>query len=167
MRMQSVHCPCCHHDSSVKTLHIQPTDGLHIAECAHCGAEFVMAEDELQTVDRAERIPVRSFIECLVSRLRYSQFLSAISLRPAKAEAATLRFPGTPTVRIDGQDIEPSNQVELPCYSLDCRLHWYDGQFWARPPEQILRQALQRYSSASNRKSAPISTSDESIEKDR
>jgi hypothetical protein len=55
MRMQSVQCPCCHHDSGVLTLRIQATDGLHIAECAYCGAEFVVAGDELQAVDMAER----------------------------------------------------------------------------------------------------------------
>src|SRR6266852_713380 len=67
-----------------------------------------------------------------------------ITLVHTEAEAVTLRFPGTPTVQIDGEDVEPANQVELPHYSLDCRVYWYDGQFWARPPEQMLRQAFQR-----------------------
>ena len=67
------------------------------------------------------------------------------------AEAETLKFPGTPTVRVNGEDIELSSPTAIPRYSLDCRLYWYDDQFWMRPSEQMLKEAIEQCLSTNSR----------------
>jgi hypothetical protein len=53
-----------------------------------------------------------------------------------EAMAHTLRFQGSPTVRIDGLDAEPSRE---PKFGLACRL--YSGGSGV-PPEEALRRAV-------------------------
>jgi hypothetical protein len=57
----------------------------------------------------------------------------------SEAEAQRLRFLGSPTVRIDGMDIEPSapDQTE---FSLSCRMYGGSGI----PASEIVARALSR-----------------------
>ncbi len=58
------------------------------------------------------------------------------------AEAATaLRFLGSPTIRVDGADIEPGAS-ERSDYVLACRLYRSDAGIAGRPEEGWLRDAL-------------------------
>jgi Domain of unknown function (DUF2703) len=52
--------------------------------------------------------------------------------------ARLFRFPGSPTIRINGRDIEQTNQSEA-CCGLMCRLY-LDGS--GAPSERHLRQAI-------------------------
>jgi hypothetical protein len=52
------------------------------------------------------------------------------------ATARSLHFPGSPTVRVNGVDVEPSGQS---AFGLACRLY-ADGT--GLPPEQALRRAI-------------------------
>lgn len=52
--------------------------------------------------------------------------------------AHSLRFPGSPTIRINGRDIEPQ---ETASYGLMCRLYT-DGS--GAPSHQRLRDAIRR-----------------------
>jgi hypothetical protein len=61
-----------------------------------------------------------------------------------EAEANALRFPGSPTVRINGEDIEPS-QASVP--GLACRL--YPNQSGI-PSEAVLRAAVSAAKRASD-----------------
>ncbi len=54
--------------------------------------------------------------------------------------AQTLRFPGSPTVRINDCDVEPQNG-RTPSFGLMCRLY-VDGS--GSPSHQRLRDAIQR-----------------------
>jgi hypothetical protein len=54
------------------------------------------------------------------------------------AEAKVRRFPGSPTIRINGNDVEP-NEAQAP--SLACRL--YPNRSGV-PSEQMLRDALSK-----------------------
>ena len=56
------------------------------------------------------------------------------------AEAQRLRFPGSPTVRVDGIDIDPDAPTEG--FNLECRLYWVDGRPQGRPPHEWLERAL-------------------------
>lgn len=47
-------CPHCDHHNQTLTLRIQAADGLTIAECTHCGTEFVVVNDKLQAIKTAE-----------------------------------------------------------------------------------------------------------------
>jgi len=56
-------------------------------------------------------------------------------------EAETLRFPGSPTIRIDGRDVDPAGATERP--SLTCRIyHLPDGRVSPVPSRQQLEEAL-------------------------
>jgi hypothetical protein len=52
------------------------------------------------------------------------------------AQASSLRFAGSPTVRVNGKDIEPS--TNYPC-GLSCRIY---PNGTGIPPEEIVRAAI-------------------------
>jgi hypothetical protein len=58
-----------------------------------------------------------------------------------QAEAEALRFPGSPTIRIDGRDIDPAGADARP--SLTCRIyHVPDGRVSPVPTRKQLEEAL-------------------------
>ena len=58
------------------------------------------------------------------------------------AEAATAqRFLGSPTIRVNGRDIEPGI-AERDQYVLSCRIYRTDTGLTGEPDEQWLREAL-------------------------
>jgi len=60
-----------------------------------------------------------------------------------RAEAE--RFPGSPTIRIDGRDIDPSGAGEEEAPALTCRLYRLrDGRPSPTPDPADLREALER-----------------------
>ena len=56
------------------------------------------------------------------------------------AMARSLKFPGSPTIRINGQDVEPQSE-RVGTFGLMCRLY-SDGS--GAPSEQRLRVAIDR-----------------------
>jgi hypothetical protein len=58
-----------------------------------------------------------------------------------REEAAALRFPGSPTIRIDGRDVDPIGAEEPP--SLSCRIYRLpDGHVSPIPSREQLEEAL-------------------------
>jgi hypothetical protein len=56
-------------------------------------------------------------------------------------EAVELRFPGSPTIRIDGHDVDPAGADEPP--SLSCRIyHLPDGRVSPIPSREQFEEAL-------------------------
>jgi hypothetical protein len=47
------------------------------------------------------------------------------------------RFPGSPTVRVDGRDVEPGSE-----YLVGCRLYRLEHRFAGQPEERWIREAL-------------------------
>lgn len=60
---------------------------------------------------------------------------------PDLETAHAYRFLGSPTVRVDGRDIEPGAS-ERTDYVLSCRLYETDGGISGQPDERWIRQAL-------------------------
>ncbi len=59
-------------------------------------------------------------------------------------QAARLGFPGSPTIRVDGEDIDPEGAAANPV-GLSCRVYrTSDGRFTPLPPEELIREALRR-----------------------
>ena len=57
------------------------------------------------------------------------------------AEAETLRFPGSPTIRVDGRDVDPAGASAPP--ALTCRIyHLPDGRVSPVPSREQLEEAL-------------------------
>lgn len=58
-----------------------------------------------------------------------------------QAEAEALRFPGSPTIRVDGHDVDPVGAEGRP--SLTCRIyHLPDGRVSPVPAREQLEEAL-------------------------
>ena len=57
------------------------------------------------------------------------------------AEAA--RFLGSPTLRVDGRDVDPGAGRRRD-FGLKCRLYRVDGSHWPLPPDTWIRHALGR-----------------------
>lgn len=57
------------------------------------------------------------------------------------AEAERLRFPGSPTIRVDGRDVDPEGANDRP--ALTCRIyHLPDGRVSPVPSREQLEAAL-------------------------
>ncbi len=57
-------------------------------------------------------------------------------------EAQRLRFPGSPTIRVDGQDLFPAPQ--RASYALGCRTYATPEGLKGSPTAEMLREALHR-----------------------
>ena len=60
---------------------------------------------------------------------------------PDAEAAAAQRFLGSPTIRVNGRDIEPGI-AEREQYVLSCRIYRTDSGITGEPDEQWLREAL-------------------------
>jgi hypothetical protein len=56
------------------------------------------------------------------------------------AMAQSLKFPGSPTIRVNGQDVEPQNE-QAASFGIMCRLY-SDGS--GAPSQQKLRAAIEK-----------------------
>ena len=58
-----------------------------------------------------------------------------------REEAVELHFPGSPTIRIDGRDVDPAGAEEPP--ALNCRIYYLpDGRVSPIPSREQLEEAL-------------------------
>lgn len=90
----------------------------------------------------------------------------------SKEKAKKYNFSGSPTVRIDGKDIEEEIKKGrcLPCEELaestkgatefvkqecclGCRVYYYKGKMYPYPPKGMLKQTLKEFSENLNEKS--------------
>jgi hypothetical protein len=68
---------------------------------------------------------------------------AVVELREVRTdeEAQTLRFPGSPTIRVDGRDVDPAGAESRP--ALTCRIyHLADGRISPIPSREQLEEAL-------------------------
>ncbi len=56
-------------------------------------------------------------------------------------EAQRLRFLGSPTVRVDGTDVDPS-AAGATSFGLQCRVYEHEGRLRGSPPQEWIRTAL-------------------------
>ena len=70
---------------------------------------------------------------------------AAIDVRdvPDQAAAERERFPGSPTIRVDGRDVEPGAQQRTD-FGLKCRLYATPEGLRGQPPDALVRAALAR-----------------------
>jgi hypothetical protein len=60
-----------------------------------------------------------------------------------QAAAERARFVGSPTVRVDGRDVDPEGELAAD-YTLECRLYWHEHRLAGYPQERLIRDALLR-----------------------
>ena len=82
----------------------------------------------------------------LVERVRAELGIDAelrATLVVDQAAADQARFAGSPTVRVDGHDVEPGSEPATE-HVLGCRLYRLEHRFAGQPEERWVREALQR-----------------------
>ena len=57
------------------------------------------------------------------------------------AQAEALAFPGSPTIRVDGKDVEPDSASRL-AYGLSCRTYEIRGRLQGVPAREWIRDAI-------------------------
>jgi hypothetical protein len=84
-----------------------------------------------------------------LERLRSVLADEAITVQPriveveTQAQAEALRFPGSPTIHIDGADIDPAGVTGD--YALTCRVYTRaDGRITPLPPRELIVAAVRR-----------------------
>lgn len=74
----------------------------------------------------------------ILSAEDFKKHVTEVLVRDAET-AQLLKFPGSPTILVNGEDVEP--QSESAAFGLMCRLY-SDGS--GAPPEQRLRTAIEK-----------------------
>ena len=111
----------------------------------------------MTTTDQPRRRPVIEVLyvqDCphypatlaLVERVRAEAGIDTelrTSLIGDQAAADQARFPGSPTVRVDGHDVEPGSEPAAE-YVVGCRLYRLEHRFAGQPEERWVREALLR-----------------------
>lgn len=59
-----------------------------------------------------------------------------------EATAEQVRFPGSPTIRVNGEDVVPSSHDEP--YSMRCRVYPTTSGFNGAPGEEAIRTAIEK-----------------------
>jgi len=82
------------------------------------------------------------------SRWSSGSSMSSVSTQPFAGvdvpdleTAETHRFLGSPTIRVNGRDVEPGAE-ERSEFVISCRVYRTDGSFKGEPDERWLRDAL-------------------------
>jgi hypothetical protein len=57
------------------------------------------------------------------------------------AQAVTLKFPGSPTIRIDGSDVDPLPATRVQ-RGLACRTYFVDGRLQGVPSRDMIARAI-------------------------
>ena len=84
--------------------------------------------------------PARALVEQLATQLGVRPRVELVLVPDAEA-AINLRFLGSPTVRVDGRDVEPGAEKRGE-FVLSCRLYRGESGLSGRPEERWIRDAL-------------------------
>jgi hypothetical protein len=94
---------------------------LHIAECPNTQGARCLLKNTLQELG-------------LPAEIREIEVTDS-------AQAEALRFPGSPTIRIDGIDVEAASPRQ-ESYGLSCRAYLIDGRLRGLPTQEMVRSAI-------------------------
>jgi len=81
-------------------------------------------------------LPTRELVRDVVQSLGLDATIREIEVRDTEA-ATRLRFFGSPTVQVNGQDVDPAVRGRVD-YSFTCRMYGGSGS----PPRALVEQAL-------------------------
>jgi hypothetical protein len=84
--------------------------------------------------------PARVLVERVASELRIEPELRLVEVTDPDA-AADLRFLGSPTVRVEGVDVEPGAEARRD-FALSCRIYRSAHGVAEQPEERWVREAL-------------------------
>ncbi len=79
-------------------------------------------------------------VERIAAELRVQPAIEMVEVADAEA-AARLRFLGSPTVRVDGRDVEPGAERRAE-FALACRIYRSEHGTAGQPSDALIREAL-------------------------
>lgn len=83
-------------------------------------------------------LPTTELVRNLVQTLGVDATIREVEVRDAQ-DAARLKFFGSPTVRVNGQDVDPAVRSRED-YSFSCRMYGHSGA----PPRALVEEALRK-----------------------
>lgn len=86
--------------------------------------------------------PARTLIDTALAELRVTAEIHTIEVRD-HTDALAKHFLGSPSIRVDGQDIEES-QIGCREFSMRCRVYQSNSGLTGLPPKELLHAALER-----------------------
>lgn len=84
--------------------------------------------------------PARALVERVAAELHLDPSIDLVEVVDPNA-ATELRFLGSPTIRVDGRDVEPGAEQRHE-FSLSCRVYRSDRGLAGQPEEAWIREAL-------------------------
>ena len=84
--------------------------------------------------------PARELVEQVARNLRLHPSIELVEVLDAEA-ATRLRFLGSPTVRVEGRDVEPGAEARTD-FALSCRVYRGEHGASGQPDERWIRDAL-------------------------
>ena len=81
-------------------------------------------------------LPTRELVRDIVRSLGLDATIRAVEVHDAD-EAARRRFFGSPTIQVNGEDVDPEARSRVD-YSFSCRVYGRSGT----PPREVVEQAL-------------------------
>jgi hypothetical protein len=94
---------------------------LHIADCPNAEAARQLLKETLRELGLPEEIQKIEVSDC--------------------SQAEAIRFPGSPTVRVDDRDVDTLLPAQSN-YALSCRTYLVNGTLLALPTSQMIRNAI-------------------------
>jgi hypothetical protein len=91
-------------------------------------------------------VPVLEMVRRVLDREKIRAEVRSIEV-PGEKDAESLRFLGSPSIRVNGVDIEPGRKDDSSFYG--CRTYTIGGKTTGVPPEEWLLQALRSPETAS------------------
>ena len=84
--------------------------------------------------------PARALVERVAAQLQLDPSIELVEVVDPDA-AAALRFLGSPTIRVDGRDVEPGAEQRQE-FVLSCRVYRTERGLGGQPDEAWIREAL-------------------------
>jgi hypothetical protein len=82
----------------------------------------------------------KALVERVAAQVGVEPEIGVVKVRDTE-EAIRLRFLGSPTIRIEGRDVEPDAEKRTD-FVLACRVYRPEGEFSRQPDESWVRDAL-------------------------
>jgi len=82
------------------------------------------------------------YIEKIASALKSDITLKKVKISSEK-DAKNLRFLGSPTIRINGVDVDPDATNDNEGF-VGCRIYRYKGRIFQYPPKEMIESAFKR-----------------------
>lgn len=82
-------------------------------------------------------------LEEAVKEFRIKEKIKVITIKTQK-EAQKHKFSGSPTIKLNGKDIDPMAKRVTKYSPASCRPYFYKGKFYEYPPKEMIAEALQK-----------------------